>query len=74
MLKFIVLATISSKSELGRDIFSVILPISLVITLKMKNDRYDEYNEFIDQIYEIIQIYDTTDEIIIGGDMKTSPN
>jgi hypothetical protein len=41
---------------------------------KMKNDRYDEYNVFIDQIYEIIQIYDTTDEIIIGGDMKTSPN
>ena len=40
----------------------------------MKNDRYDEYNVFIDQIYEIIQIYDTTDEIIIGGDMKTSPN
>lgn len=47
-----------------------ILLISVYLPTKMKNDRYEEYSECIDQIFEIIQTYQTTHEIIVGGDMN----
>jgi hypothetical protein len=35
-----------------------------------ENDRYEEYSECIDQIFEIIQKYQNSHEIVIGGDFN----
>jgi hypothetical protein len=36
----------------------------------VENDRYEEYSECIDQIFEIIQKYQNSHEIVIGGDFN----
>ena len=47
-----------------------ILCISTYLLTKVENDRYEEYSECIDQIFEIIQKYQNSHEIVIGGDFN----
>ena len=47
-----------------------ILCISTYLPTKVENDRYEEYSECIDQIFEIIQKYQNSHEIVIGGDFN----
>ena len=47
-----------------------ILCISTYLPTKVENDRYEEYSECIDQIFEIIQKYQNSNEIVIGGDFN----
>ena len=47
-----------------------ILCISTYLPSKVENDRYEEYSECIDQIFEIIQKYQNSHEIVIGGDFN----
>jgi ribosomal protein L31E len=41
-----------------------------LVPTKVENDRYEEYSECIDQIFEIIQKYQNSHEIVIDGDFN----
>ncbi|CAG2240370.1 unnamed protein product [Mytilus edulis] len=47
-----------------------VLIVSAYLPTKADNDKYDEYSECIDQLFELIQKYDTTHDVIIGGDFN----
>jgi hypothetical protein len=47
-----------------------LLCISTYLTTKVENDRFGEYSECIDQLYEIIQKFQSSHEIVIGGDFN----
>jgi endonuclease/exonuclease/phosphatase family metal-dependent hydrolase len=61
-------STLSCPIELKTNI--PILCISTYLPTKVENDRYEEYSECIDQIFEIIQMYQNSHEIVIGGDFN----
>ena len=47
-----------------------LLSVSTYLTTKVENDRFGEYSECIDQLYEIIQKFQSSHEIVIGGDFN----
>ena len=68
---------IKSKTEGGVriqckeiDISEPILIASVYLPTKADNDRYDEYSDCLDQLFEIVQTYQNTHRIIICGDLN----
>jgi hypothetical protein len=47
-----------------------ILLISIYLPTRVENDRFEEFSDCLDQLYEIIQNFETTHEIIVGGDFN----
>jgi hypothetical protein len=47
-----------------------LLYVSTYLPTKVENDRFEEYSECIDQLYEIIQKFQSSHEIVIGGDFN----
>lgn len=45
-----------------------ILLISVYLPTRVENDRFEEFSDCLNQLYEIIQKFEITHEIIIGGD------
>lgn len=47
-----------------------LLYVSTYQQTKVENDRFEEYSECIDQLYEIIKKFQSSHEIVIGGDFN----
>ena len=47
-----------------------IVLVSVYLPTKAENDKYEEFSEYIDQLFEIFQTYESTREIIIGRDFN----
>lgn len=47
-----------------------ILLVSVYLPTKAENDKYEEFSEYIDQLFEMLQTYESTHEIIIAGDLN----
>jgi exonuclease III len=46
------------------------LIINVYLPTKSNNDQFDTYSDCFDQLYEIVQKYSTTHEMIIAGDFN----
>ncbi|CAC5394456.1 unnamed protein product [Mytilus coruscus] len=47
-----------------------ILLVSAYLPTKAENDKFEEFSECIDQLFEIIQKYELTHNLVIGGDFN----